>query len=112
MVVGGEDYYCRISFYLAILQGIVGPDCMLWNYEFRWAENLHDWAIFQVTKIRRAYIEGKYQPYKLVGDVAYPMRPWMYYPFNLGRLYCPGKRQTEMSYSLQLECVQKKHLVY
>lgn len=21
-------------------------------------------------------------PYKLIGDVAYPMRPWLYYPFK------------------------------
>jgi hypothetical protein len=45
-IIGGEDYYCRRSFHSAILQGIVGPDCMFWNYEFGWAGSLHDWAVF------------------------------------------------------------------
>ena len=33
-VIGGEYYYCRKSFHSMILQGIVGPNCMFWNYEF------------------------------------------------------------------------------
>ena len=45
-LIGGQYYYCRKSFHLAILQGIVGPDCMFWNYEFGWAGSLHDWSIF------------------------------------------------------------------
>jgi hypothetical protein len=36
-VIGGENYYCRKSFYSTILQGLVGPNCMFRNYEFRWA---------------------------------------------------------------------------
>jgi hypothetical protein len=57
---------------------------MFWDYEFGWADSLHDWVVFQVTKIKRTYIEEKYQPYKLVGDVVYPVRPWMYYSFKGG----------------------------
>ena len=41
-IIGGEDYYCRKSFHSTILQGVVGPYCMFWNYEFGWAESLHD----------------------------------------------------------------------
>ena len=90
-IIGGEDYYCRKSFHSAILQGIVGPDCMFWDYEFGWAGSLHDWAVFQVTKIGRACIEGKFQPYKLIGDAAYPVRPWMYCPFKGGKTTLSGK---------------------
>jgi hypothetical protein len=36
-VIGGQDYYCRMSFHSTILQGIVGPYYMFWDYEFRWA---------------------------------------------------------------------------
>lgn len=36
----------------------------------------------QVARIRRAYIEKKFQLYKLVGDVAYPVRPWMHCPLK------------------------------
>ena len=84
-IVGGEDYYCRKSFHSAILQGIVDVKCRFWDYEFGWAGSLHDWAVFQVTKIGRACMEGKLHPYKLIGDAAYPVRPWMYYPFKGGK---------------------------
>jgi hypothetical protein len=57
-VIGGEDYYCRKPFHSAFLQGIVGPDCMFWYYKFGWAGSLHDWAVFQMTKIGCACIEG------------------------------------------------------
>ena len=90
-VIGGQDYYCRKSFHSAILQGIVGPDCMFWDYEFGWAGSLHDWSVFQVTKIGRGCIEGKFQPYKLIGDAAYPVRPWMYCPFKGGKTTLCGK---------------------
>ena len=32
-LIGGQDYYCRKSFHSAILQEIVGPDYMFWDYE-------------------------------------------------------------------------------
>ena len=41
-LIGGQDYYCKKSFYLAILQGIVRPNCVFWDFEFGWAGSLHD----------------------------------------------------------------------
>lgn len=81
-VIGGEDYYCRKSFHSALLQGIVDTNCIFWDYEFGWAGSLHDWTVFQQTKVGRACMEGKFLPYKLIGDAAYPVRPWMYSPFK------------------------------
>ena len=81
-VIGGEDYYCRKSFHSALLQGIVDSNCIFWDYEFGWAGSLHDWTVFQQTKIGRACMEGRFLPYKLIGDAAYPVRPWMYSPFK------------------------------
>jgi hypothetical protein len=81
-VIGGEDYYCWKSFHLAILQGIVDVNCKFWDFEFGWAGSLHNWSIFQVTKVGKAFMERKYMPYKLIGDATYPVRPWMYYPFK------------------------------
>jgi hypothetical protein len=37
---------------------------MFWDYKFGWAGSLHDWAVFQVTKIGRVCIKDK-----LIGDV-------------------------------------------
>jgi hypothetical protein len=72
---GKEDYYCRKSFHLAILQEIVDVHCKFWNYEFDWAGSLHDWVVFQVTKIGRVCMEGRLHPYKLIGDATYHVRP-------------------------------------
>jgi hypothetical protein len=66
-VINIKDYYCKKSFHSTILQGIVGPDCMFCNYE------------------------GKFQPYKLIRNVANPVRPWMYCPFKGGKTMLSGK---------------------
>ena len=103
-IIDGDDYYCRKSFHSAILQGNAGPDCMFWNYEFGWARSLHDWTIFQVTKIGHACIEGKFQLYKLIGDIAYLVRLWMYCLFKGGKQRYPGKRQIGILYNLGQGC--------
>ena len=81
-VIDGENYYCRKSFHSALFQGIVDTNCTFWDYEFGWAGSLHDWIVFQQTKVGRACIEGRFLPYKLIGDAAYPVRPWMWSPFK------------------------------
>jgi hypothetical protein len=83
-VNGGEDYYCRKSFHSALLQGIVDTNCIFWDYEFGWAGSMHDCTVFKLTKVGRKCIEGKLLPYKLIGDAAYPVRPWIYCPFKGG----------------------------
>jgi hypothetical protein len=57
-------------------------NCKFWDFEFRWAGSLHDWSVFQVTKVGKAFMERKYMPYKLIGDAAYPVRRWIYCPFK------------------------------
>jgi hypothetical protein len=64
---------------------------MFWNFEFGCAGNLHNWSVFQVTKIGCECIEDKFQSYKLIGDAAYPVRPWMYCPFKGGKTTLSGK---------------------
>jgi hypothetical protein len=58
---------------------------MFWDYEFEWDESLYDWSLFQITKIGRGYIEGKFQPYKFIGNAAHPVWSWMYYLFKGGK---------------------------
>lgn len=84
-MVGGKDYYCRKSFHSAILQGIVNVNYRFWDCKFSWAGSLHDWDVFQVTKLGRACMEGKLHPYKLIGDATYHVRLWMYCPFKGGK---------------------------
>jgi hypothetical protein len=43
---------------------------------------MHDWTIFQLTKVVKMCIQSKLLPYKLIGDATYSMRPWIYCPFK------------------------------
>lgn len=55
---------------------------MFCNYEFGWARSIYDWTIFQLTKVRQKCMKSEELPYKLIGDVAYPIQPWMYSPLK------------------------------
>jgi hypothetical protein len=81
-VIGREDYYCRKSFHSTILLGIIDVNYKFWDFEFGRTSSLHDSSNFQVTKVGIAFMERKYMPYILIGDPAYPVRPWMYCPFE------------------------------
>ena len=74
-IIGGEDYYCGKSFNSALLQGIVDTKCVFWDYEFGWAESIHDKTLFQLTKVGKDCIKGKFLSYKLIGNCTYPVRP-------------------------------------
>lgn len=55
---------------------------MFLDYEFGWARSLYSLIVFHVTRFRRVYIKGKNQPYKIIGDDAYPGRLWIYHSFK------------------------------
>jgi len=65
-----------------LLQGIVDKDCKFWDFDFGWAGQCHDWTLFQNSEIGKKVMSGVFLPYKLIGDAAYPMRPWFYSPFK------------------------------
>jgi hypothetical protein len=76
------SYYCRKGFYSALLQGVVDKDCKFWDFDFGWVGRCHNWTLFQNIEIGKKVISGAFLPYKLIGDAAYPMRPWFYSPFK------------------------------
>jgi hypothetical protein len=50
--------------------------------DFGWVGRCHNWTLFQNSNIGKKVMKGELIPYKLIGDVAYPMRPWFYSPFK------------------------------
>ena len=80
---------------------------MFRDYEFGWARILYDGAVFHVTKIGQACIEKKFQRYKLIGDVAYLVRPWMYYLFKCEKGASLGKKKTINLSSFQPMCLER-----
>jgi hypothetical protein len=46
------------------------------------AHSIHDWAFFQKTNLGNHLVKDTFLPYKLIGDIAYPMWPWFYSSFK------------------------------
>ena len=43
---------------------------------------MHNWTLFQITKVESDYIRCKLLPYKLIKDCANPMWSWIYIQFK------------------------------
>ena len=73
----------RFFFHSTLLQGIVDTKYALRDYEFKWIGSMPDWALFQRIKIQRDCIKDGILPYKLTGNCAYLVWPWIYSPFKV-----------------------------
>ena len=76
------DYYNRKGFHSVLLQGVVSAKCLFWDFDIGWAGSMHDANLWGRSAIGQYCEAGKLAPYALVGDVAYPCRPWMLAPFK------------------------------
>ena len=76
------DYYNRKGFHSILLQGVVSAKCLFWDFDIGWAGSMHDANLWARTEIGQHCEAGKLSPYCLVGDAAYPCRPWMLAPFK------------------------------
>ena len=76
------DYYNRKGFHSILLQGVVSSKCMFWDFDIGWAGSLHDANLWGRTAIGQFCEAGKLSPFALVGDAAYPCRPWMLAPYR------------------------------
>ena len=76
------DYYNRKGFHSILLQGVVSAKCLFWDFDIGWAGSMHDTNLWARTEIGQHCESGKLSPYCLVGDAAYPCRPWMLAPFK------------------------------
>ena len=76
------DYYNRKGFHSILLQGVVSSRCLFWDFDIGWAGSMHDANLWSRTHIGRFCEAGRLSPYVLVGDAAYPCRPWMLAPFK------------------------------
>ena len=56
--------------------------CLFWDFDIGWAGLIHDANLWARTEIGQHCETSKLSPYCLVGDAAYPCRPWMLAPFK------------------------------
>ena len=76
------DYYNRKGFHSILLHGVVSSSCLFWDFDIGWAGSLHDDNLWGRTAIGQLCDAGKLSPFALVGDAAYPCRPWMLAPYK------------------------------
>ena len=76
------DYYNRKGFHSVLLEGVVCSKCIFWDFDIGWAGSMHDANLWGRTDIGKYCETGKLSPYALVGDAAYPCRPWMFAPYK------------------------------
>jgi hypothetical protein len=76
------DYYNRKGFYSVLIQAIVSSKCLFWDFDIGWAGSMHDANLWARSDIGQYCEAGRLSPYALVGDAAYPCRPWMLAPFK------------------------------
>ena len=61
---------------------MVSSKYIFWDFDIGWAGSMHDANLWGRTEIGMFCEAGKLSPYMLVGDAAYPCRPWMLSPFK------------------------------
>jgi hypothetical protein len=49
--VDPKSYYCWKGFYSTLIQGVVDAKYSFWDYDYGWAGSIHDWVLFQKTKL-------------------------------------------------------------
>ncbi len=67
--VDPKSYYCWKGFYSTLIQGGINAKCSFWDYDYGWASNIHDWALFQKTKLGNRVMKDNFLPYKLIRDL-------------------------------------------
>ena len=80
--VHAADYYNRKGFHSILLQGVVSARCLFWDFNIGWVGSIHDANLWGRSEIGQFCEAGKLSPYCLVGNAAYPCRPWMLVPFK------------------------------
>ena len=76
------DYFNRKGFHSILLQGVVSSRCVFWDFDIGWAGSMHDANLWAMSDIGKFCEDGRLSPYALVGDAAYPCRPWMLAPYK------------------------------
>ena len=76
------DYYNRKGFHSILLHGVVSSKCLFWDFDIGWAGSMYDANLWARSDIGQFCEAGRLALYILMGDAAYPCRPWMLAPFK------------------------------
>ena len=76
------DYFNRKGFHSVLLQGVVTSDCIFWDFDIGWSGSMHDSNLWARSALGHFCEVRRLSPFALIGDAAYPPRPWMLSPYK------------------------------
>ncbi|CAI5463810.1 unnamed protein product [Closterium sp. Yama58-4] len=79
------DYYNRKSVYIVQLQVTCDSKGVIWDYTVGNPGSMHDQGVFSTSELHGRLESGEIAPYQLVGDAAYPLKPYMLTPLHAPR---------------------------
>ncbi|XP_027207174.2 uncharacterized protein [Penaeus vannamei] len=74
-----EEFICKKGFFSLNVQGVCGPNLEFYNIVCRWPGSVHNSRIFANSDLCRKLEQGQYVGH-LLGDSAYPLRPYLMTP--------------------------------
>ncbi|CAI5948327.1 unnamed protein product [Closterium sp. NIES-64] len=79
------DYYNRKQVYSVQLQMTCDSKGVIWDYNLGNPGSMHDQGVFSTSDLHGRLESGEITPYQLVGDAAYPLKPYMLTPLHAPR---------------------------
>ncbi|CAI5971956.1 unnamed protein product [Closterium sp. NIES-64] len=79
------DYYNRKQVYSVQLQVTCDSKGVIWDYNVGNPGSMHDQGVFSTSDLHGRLESGEIAPYRLVGDAAYPLKPYMLTPLHAPR---------------------------
>lgn len=96
-----------------MLHQFTRSNCMLWDYWFGWVKNIYDSVIFQFWRIKHTFVEVKLKLYIIIGDIAHPVRQWMYCLFEGVNIALLERKKKLVFFSIfELDTMWKLHLIF
>jgi hypothetical protein len=77
---GGEDaeiFRCRKGYFALNVQTISDANLKIKNIVTRWPGSTHDQTIFNNSRVKREFCDGRYGQYMLIGDSGYAIEPFL-----------------------------------
>lgn len=97
-------FYNLKGFYSVLLQADVDYKLQFWDINVGWPGKVHDACVFRKGQSGRLFparpkdFQGVAVPLTIIGDVAYPLLPWLQTPFADGQ----GTTQAQTQYNYRL----------
>ncbi|KAK9696012.1 DDE superfamily endonuclease [Popillia japonica] len=82
---GGDDaeiYRCRKGYFAINVQTVSDANLKIRNIVARWPGSCHDQTVFNNSMLKHECVQGRFNPYLLIGDSGYSLEPYLMTPLQ------------------------------